>query len=205
MMQTCHTLTRTLRLFPETTYAGTRCAIQHVSAHRTIGRLGHVVRSDRVAPARQAARLFAQIGFAQNVATTERRRHACHSHLSPSSPLQCSLLSLRARSRKSQWKNQWLWKSHTWTSSKLAYWSGANVARPQQNRRQLCQLQLNQYWQSVCLPSSPLVLNKKKLFLSSLSRSWQSRPLASTKLFFWPGASRARPYSLPAFPGGVPC
>lgn len=205
MMQTGHTLTRTLRLYPETAYAGTRCAIQHLSAHRMIGRLGHVVRSDRVASARQAARLFAQFGFAQNVATTERRRHSCQSLLKLSLLLVCSLLLPHARNRKSQWKNQWLWKSHTWISSKLTKWSGANVARPQQNRRQLCQLQLNLYWPSACSPSSPLVLNKKKLFLSSLSRSWQSRPRASTKVFFWPGANRARPYFLPAFPGGAPC
>lgn len=205
MMQTGHTFTRTLRLFPETAYVGTRCAIQHLSAYRAIGRLGPMVRSDRVASARQAAVAFTQFGFAPDETANERRRHACHSHLSPSSPLQCSLLSLRARSRKSQWKNQWSWKNQQWISSKLIRWPGASVARPQQKRRQLCRLQLNHYWHLACSPSSQPVHSKKKLFLLSPSRLWKSRPRANTNEFFWPGANNARPNHPAAFPGGAPC
>jgi len=204
MMQTGHTSPRTSRLFPETAYPGTRCAIQHLSAHRAIGRLGPVVWSDMVSLARQAAAANNKIGFAPDEAATERRRHACHSHLSRSLPLLCSHLSPLARSKKSLWKYR-SWKNQQWISSKLTSWPGASVARPQQKRRQLCHSQLSHYSHLACSPSSPPALSKKKLFLSSLRRSWKSRPRANTKEFYWPGASCARPFAPTAFSGGASC
>lgn len=204
-MQTGHTLPRTLRLFPETAYPGTRCAIQHLSAHPATRRLGHVVRSDRVASARQAAAAFQQFGYAPDVTTTERRRHACRSLLNLSLPLLCSQFLALAHNKKSLWKNQWLWKSPIWTSSKYSKWSGAFVARPQKKWRQLCQLLLNLCWPSACSLLLQHVLSKKKLFLSSLSRSWKSQPRANTNSLDWPGADSPRPFTLAARPRGAPC